>query len=99
MTNYPDATGHFERFGGRFVPEALHAALDELTEAFRTANADPGFAAELHDLRINYAGRPSALTDEPTSTTSKTKPNTGSAGNSNATGNGFQLPGPQHKEL
>ncbi len=63
MTNYPDATGHFERFGGRFVPEALHAALDELTEAFRAANADPGFAAELHDLRINYAGRPSALTE------------------------------------
>ena len=43
----PDATGHFGRFGGRFVPEALIAALDELAAAYESAKADPAFAAEL----------------------------------------------------
>ncbi|RCK71108.1 tryptophan synthase subunit beta [Desertihabitans brevis] len=59
----PDATGHFDRFGGKFVPEALHAALGELEQAFTEASADPGFAAELDDLRRNYTGRPSPLTE------------------------------------
>ena len=63
MTQYPDATGHFDEFGGSFVPEALHAALDELTTAFHQASADPEFAAELRDLQVNYAGRPSPLTE------------------------------------
>ncbi|MFA1548106.1 tryptophan synthase subunit beta [Actinomadura chokoriensis] len=59
----PDATGHFGRFGGRFAPEALMAALDELTREFEAAKQDPGFTAELDDLLANYAGRPSLLTE------------------------------------
>ncbi|NLT29121.1 MAG: tryptophan synthase subunit beta [Propionibacterium sp.] len=58
----PDQTGHFGPFGGRFTPEALHAALNELDAAFTAAQADPAYAAELHDLRVNYAGRPTPLT-------------------------------------
>ncbi|WP_257478567.1 tryptophan synthase subunit beta [Acidipropionibacterium jensenii] len=59
----PDATGHFDQFGGRFVPEALQAALDQLEETFNEAMDDPDFHAELDDLRRNYAGRPSPLTE------------------------------------
>ncbi|MFI0371649.1 tryptophan synthase subunit beta [Actinomadura sp. 1N219] len=59
----PDATGHFGSFGGRFAPEALMAALDELTREFETARHDPAFTAELDDLLANYAGRPSLLTE------------------------------------
>jgi tryptophan synthase beta chain len=59
----PDATGHFGEFGGRFVPEALVAALDELTEAFHSAQSDPAFRAELDGLLRDYAGRPSPLSD------------------------------------
>ncbi|NKZ07498.1 tryptophan synthase subunit beta [Actinomadura latina] len=59
----PDATGHFGRFGGRFAPEALMAALDELTREFEAAKRDPAFTAELDDLLANYAGRPSLLTE------------------------------------
>ena len=61
----PDATGHFGEFGGRFVPEALVAALDQLTEAFTSAQADPAFVRELSDLLRDYAGRPSILTEAP----------------------------------
>ncbi len=59
----PDATGHFGRFGGRFVPEALIAALDELDAAFSSAQADPAFTTELARLLRDYTGRPSPLTD------------------------------------
>jgi tryptophan synthase beta chain len=59
----PDATGHFGVYGGRFVPEALVAALDELTAAFASAQADPGFSGELARLLRDYTGRPSPLTD------------------------------------
>lgn len=58
----PDLTGHFGKFGGRFVPEALMAALDEITDAFGKAKVDPVFQAQLHDLQVNYTGRPSPLT-------------------------------------
>ena len=58
----PDALGHFGPFGGRFVPEALMAALDEINDAFHKAIVDPSFAAELNDLLVNYTGRPSPLT-------------------------------------
>ncbi len=58
----PDSLGHFGPWGGRFVPEVLMAALDELTVAFDEAMADPAFLAELDDLRRSYAGRPTALT-------------------------------------
>ncbi|TYB44713.1 tryptophan synthase subunit beta [Actinomadura chibensis] len=59
----PDATGHFGSFGGRFAPEALMAALDELTREFETAKNDPAFTGELNDLLASYAGRPSLLTE------------------------------------
>ena len=59
----PDVTGHFGRFGGRFVPEALIAALDELDVAFRHATADEAFQAELNRLMRDYAGLPSLLYD------------------------------------
>jgi tryptophan synthase beta chain len=58
----PDAGGHFGPWGGRFVPEVLMAALDELTAAFDEAVADRAFLAELDDLRRSYAGRPTPLT-------------------------------------
>ena len=57
-----DAVGRFGAYGGRFVPEALVAALDELDVAFRTAQADPTFVAELDELHRSYVGRPSVLT-------------------------------------
>lgn len=58
---YPDATGHFGRFGGRFVPEALVAALDELDGAWRTAMGDESFQTEFAALLRDYAGTPSLL--------------------------------------
>ncbi len=56
---------YFGRFGGRFVPEALIAALDELDAAYAAAAADPGFRAELDRLHRTYSGRPSLLTEAP----------------------------------
>jgi tryptophan synthase beta chain len=61
----PDATGHFGQYGGRFVPEALVAAIDDLTAAFHETQADPAFQTELRDLLRDYTGRPSPLTDVP----------------------------------
>ena len=61
----PDATGHFGPYGGRFVPEALVAALDELDTEFAAAGADPEFTGELARLLRDYAGRPTPLTDAP----------------------------------
>jgi len=61
----PDATGHFGRYGGRFVPEALVAAIDDLTAAFLASRDDPQFRAELTALLRDYTGRPSPLTDAP----------------------------------
>jgi tryptophan synthase beta chain len=57
----PDAGGHFGRFGGRFVPEALMHALEELERAFDEARSDRSFTAELDELRRRYAGRPTPL--------------------------------------
>lgn len=57
-----DLAGHFGRFGGRFVPEALVSALDELNDAYRAALQDPGFKAELDALLRDYSGRPTPLT-------------------------------------
>jgi tryptophan synthase beta chain len=59
----PDATGHFDRFGGRFVPEALYAALLQLEREFAAAMADPAFTAELAALLADYTGRPSPITE------------------------------------
>jgi tryptophan synthase beta chain len=61
----PDASGHFGRYGGRFVPEALVAAIDDLTAAFLASRDDPEFTAELTGLLRDYTGRPSPLTDAP----------------------------------
>jgi tryptophan synthase beta chain len=52
---------YFGEFGGRFVPETLMAALDELTTAYQQFSADPVFQAELEDLLLHYAGRPTPL--------------------------------------
>jgi len=57
----PDAAGHFGSYGGRFAPEALMAALAELTTQYLAARADPGFQAELEALLTGYAGRPTLL--------------------------------------
>ena len=59
----PDADGRFGRFGGRFVPETLVPACEELEAAFRDAWGDPAFRGELDDLLRDYAGRPSILTE------------------------------------
>ena len=56
---------YFGQFGGRFVPEALVAALDELDTAWSAAQADPGFHAELDHLHRTYTGRPSIITEVP----------------------------------
>ncbi|MEV4435326.1 tryptophan synthase subunit beta [Streptomyces sp. NPDC049555] len=61
----PSAEGYFGAFGGKFIPEALVAAVDEVAAEYEKAKADPAFAAELSDLMVNYAGRPSPLTEVP----------------------------------
>ena len=55
--------GHYGRFGGRFSPEALVAALDEVAVAWEKAKNDPDFQAELQRLLTEYTGRPSPLTE------------------------------------
>jgi tryptophan synthase beta chain len=56
---------YFGDFGGRFVPESLVAALDELSAAWEEAKADPAFHAELDELHRSYTGRPSIVTEVP----------------------------------
>ena len=58
----PDARGRFGRFGGRYVPEVLIPALDELADAWSELQDDPTFRAELDALLRDYVGRPSPLT-------------------------------------
>ncbi len=59
----PSPTGRFGEFGGRFVPETLVPACEELEVAFRDAWADPSFRDELATVLRDYAGRPSILTN------------------------------------
>ncbi len=54
-------TGRFGRFGGRYVPETLIPALDELADAYAQASRDPGFVAEVDRLAADYVGRPTPL--------------------------------------
>jgi tryptophan synthase beta chain len=54
-------TGRFGAYGGRYVPETLMAALEELEQAYAEAQADPLFRAELNHLLTDYAGRPTPL--------------------------------------
>jgi tryptophan synthase beta chain len=56
---------YFGEYGGRFVPESLIAALDELSAAYELAKIDPGFQQELADLHRTYTGRPSIITEVP----------------------------------
>jgi len=56
---------YFGEYGGRFVPESLIAALDELDLTYKTAKADQSFAAELAELNRTYVGRPSIITEVP----------------------------------
>lgn len=57
--------GHFGPYGGRFVPEALIGALEELEQAHIAASTDPTFIAELDHLHRTYTGRPSIITEAP----------------------------------
>jgi tryptophan synthase beta chain len=56
------ATGLYGTYGGRYVPETLIPALDELESGWRNARADDSFQAELDDLGLTFAGRPTPLT-------------------------------------
>ena len=57
-----ETAGLYGTYGGRYVPETLIPALDELETGWRTALADPGFRAELDELGRTYGGRPTPLT-------------------------------------
>ena len=56
-----NATGRFGAYGGRYVPETLMAALQELELAYDQAQADPAFHAKLDSLLRDYVGRPTPL--------------------------------------
>ncbi len=60
-TNVPDERGYYGEFGGRFVPETLIPALDELTVAYAEAMADPEFQNQLEHLQKTYVGRPTPV--------------------------------------
>ncbi len=60
-TSLPDASGRFGKFGGKFVPETLMAALDELESAYEAARADQSFWDELDGLLNDYVGRPTPI--------------------------------------
>lgn len=55
----------FGEYGGRFMPESLIAAIDELAAAYAEAKGDPAFQAELTELHRSYTGRPSIITEVP----------------------------------
>ncbi|MEM9826256.1 MAG: tryptophan synthase subunit beta [Planctomycetota bacterium] len=57
----PDSSGRFGDFGGRFVPETLTRALDELATEYEAAKKDPEFGRQLDELLRNFVGRPSPL--------------------------------------
>ncbi len=63
--HHPGPDGLFGNFGGRYVPETLVAALDQLEHAWKDAESDAGFQDELDSLLANYAGRPTPLTPAP----------------------------------
>ena len=65
-TNLREQDGpYFGEYGGRFVPESLIAALDQLEEVYAQAKGDPNFAKELDELNKTYVGRPSIITEVP----------------------------------
>ncbi len=61
-TQVPDERGYFGEFGGRFVPETLVTALDELSAAYDAARHDPAFQQRFADLLASYVGRPTPIT-------------------------------------
>jgi tryptophan synthase beta chain len=61
MNNLPDEHGRFGEFGGRYVPETLMTAIEELESAYEAAKADPSFAAEMEAMLRDFAGRPTPL--------------------------------------
>jgi tryptophan synthase beta chain len=61
-TNVPDERGYYGDFGGRFVPETIIPALDELEAAYQAAMADPAFQQEIAHLQKTYTGRPTPVT-------------------------------------
>jgi tryptophan synthase beta chain len=63
MYPLPDSAGRFGAYGGRYVPETLIPALDELTAGYHAASADPGFQQELARYLRDYVGRPSLLSE------------------------------------
>ena len=65
MTASGGASDRFGAFGGRYVPETLIPALDELERAYESARADPSFRGELESLLNKYVGRPSPLSSAP----------------------------------
>ncbi len=60
-SKFPDKNGHFGIYGGKFAPETLMAALDELNEQYEAVKNDPDFLKELNDDLKHYVGRPSPL--------------------------------------
>ena len=60
-TQLSDKSGHFGQFGGKYVPETLMAALDELEKAYHQSSRDSAFKAELNAMLKDYAGRPTPL--------------------------------------
>jgi tryptophan synthase beta chain len=63
MTSAPDVPGRFGAYGGRYVPETLIPALDELDSEFQRAWQDPAFRSEFNHLLKNYVGRPTPITE------------------------------------
>lgn len=61
LSQVPDSAGRFGDFGGRYVPETLTRALDQLSAEYAKAQADPSFQAELDGLLTDFVGRPSAF--------------------------------------
>jgi len=61
FSSLPDKSGHFGKFGGRFVPETLMPALEELTEKYCQIKKDPEFKEELDYYLQQYVGRPTSL--------------------------------------
>lgn len=58
---YPDSRGRYGEYGGKFIPETLMPALQELEDAYESAKQDEAFVSELDKLRKNFVGRPTAL--------------------------------------
>ena len=59
--NLPDARGRYGRYGGKFIPETLMAAVEELTAAFEAAQHDDGFRREFDELSRSFSGRPTPV--------------------------------------